>query len=131
MDELKKMAEGMPEGTPEGMHTRRVLEPLAWILQVISGLLLAALIAIHLYVTHFSAHDALAYENVVERFRDPGFRAIYAFLLLAVTFHAFNGVRAIILDTDFGARNTKAINLILMLLFVVAFVYGLFLMFSV
>lgn len=115
----------------EEMHTKRVLEPVAWILQMISGLLLAALIAIHLYVTHFSVHDALAYENVVERFRNSGFRAIYALLLLAVTFHAFNGVRAIILDTDFGARNTRTVNLTLMLLFVAAFVYGLFLMFSV
>ena len=115
----------------EEMHTKRVLEPAAWILQMISGLLLAALIAIHLYVTHFSAHDALAYENVVQRFRDSGFRAVYALLLLAVTFHAFNGVRAIVLDTDFGAKNRKAVNWLLMLLFVAAFGYGLLLMLSV
>jgi succinate dehydrogenase / fumarate reductase membrane anchor subunit len=115
----------------EGMHTRRVLEPAAWILQMVSGLLLAALIAIHLYVTHFSTHDALAYENVVERFRDAGFKAIYTLLLLAVTFHAFNGVRAIVLDTDFGAKNRRAVNWLLMLLFVAAFAYGILLMSSV
>lgn len=116
---------------PEEMLTKRVLEPAAWIFQMISGLLLAALIAIHLYVTHFSAHDALAYENVMQRFRDAGFKAVYTILLLAVTFHAFNGVRAIILDTDFGARNRKAVNWLLILLFLATFGYGLLLMFSV
>jgi len=113
------------------MHTKQVLEPVAWLFQIISGLVLAALVAIHLYVTHYATPDALAYDNVVGRFRDAGFRAMYAIFLLAVTFHAFNGVRAIILDTDFGARNTRIVNLTLLLLFVAAFVYGLFLMFSI
>jgi len=113
------------------MHTKRVLEPVAWLFQILSGLVLAALVAVHLYVTHYATPDALAYDNVVERFRDAGFRAMYAVFLLAVTFHAFNGVRAIVLDTDFGARNTRAVNWLLMLLFVAAFVYGLFLMLSI
>ncbi len=130
MEELSVNAEKGDEVSAE-MHTKKVLEPVAWLFQVVSGLILAALIAIHLYATHYAAPDALAYDNVVERFRDAGFRAMYIILLLAVTFHAFNGVRAIILDTDFGARNTRAINLTLMLLFVAAFVYGLFLMFSI
>jgi succinate dehydrogenase / fumarate reductase membrane anchor subunit len=112
----------------EELHTRKVLEPLGWILQLLTGLLLAILITFHFFETHLIAHDALSFENVIARLTDPTHKVMYGLLLAFVTFHAFNGLRAILLDTEFGARNTRAINFSVVLIIFGAFVYGLLLL---
>ncbi len=114
----------------EELHTRKVLEPLGWIFQLLTGLLLAILITFHFFETHLIAHDALAFENVIARLTDPIHKVIYGLLLLSVSFHAFNGLRAILLDTEFGAKNTRAINVLIALVIIGAFVYGLGLLFT-
>jgi len=106
------------------MHTRSVLEPFGWIFQMITGILLLGFVLFHLYITHLSSHEALSYEQVVLRLSDPTIKAFYWIFLIAVAFHAFNGLRAIILDTDFGGRNARAVNAITMLLFLAATAYG-------
>ncbi len=115
----------------EEKSAKNVLEPVAWLLQMISGAILAVLITVHFYVTHMVSHEAIHYNAVIERLHSTGYKAMYAALLFFVAFHAFNGLRAIILDTNFGARNRGAVNALTMLLFVVAFVYGLYLLVSI
>ncbi len=110
------------------MSAKNVLEPLAWLFQMISGLALAVLVAIHFYVTHLTSHEALSYKAVIARLSNIDYRIMYGLLLFFVSFHAFNGLRAIILDTNFGARNKGAVNAICFILFLVAFFYGLFLL---
>ncbi|AKG91887.1 succinate dehydrogenase, cytochrome b556 subunit [Geoglobus ahangari] len=105
-------------------HTRRVLEPFGWIFQMITGLLLFAFVIFHLYITHLTSHDALEYAKVVERLSNPAIKAFYWLFLASASFHAFNGLRAILLDTDFGGRNERAVNAMTMLLFLIAVVYG-------
>ena len=112
----------------EDLHTRRVLEPLGWILQLLTGLLLAILITFHFFETHLISHEGLAFENVLLRLADPAHKAMYVLLLAAVSFHAFNGLRAILLDTEYGAKNTKAINVVICLIILGAFVYGLWIL---
>ncbi len=114
----------------EEMHTRRVLEPIAWILQLISGIFLTVLVTFHFYVTHFVEHNAMEYDKVIGRFTDPAYQVMYVLLLLFVSFHAFNGLRAIILDTNFGAKHARAVNTATFLLFFAVFGYGLVLLFS-
>jgi len=105
-------------------RTKEVLEPIAFFFQLITGLLLFVLVLNHLYLTHLAEHDALSYENVVERLSNPSFKAMYLLFLVVVSFHAFNGLRAIILDTDFGARNRTATNVLCFGLFILATLYG-------
>ena len=112
----------------EELPAKRVLEPLAWLFQMISGAILVVLITVHFYVTHMTSHEAIRYHAVIERLSSTNYKAMYAALLFFVTFHAFNGLRAIILDTNFGARNRKAVNALTMLLFIATFVYGLYLL---
>ncbi len=107
---------------------RDVLEPVAWIFQLLSGLGLAVLVSIHFYTTHMTSHEALSYSEVIARLARIEYRIMYALLLLFVAFHAFNGLRVIILDTDLGARNRSLINGICFMLFVAAFLYGLYLL---
>ncbi len=106
----------------------RGFEPLAWLLQAITGILMVFLITVHFFVTH-SAHDLLSYESVVERLSDFGYKLFYASLLLVVSFHAFNGVRAVILDTETGMKRKRFVNASVCLIALVTVAYGLFLLF--
>ncbi len=108
----------------EEMHTKRVLEPLAWLFQLISGLILTVLVTFHFYETHFVSHEAMEYELVVSRLSSLGHKIMYALLLFFVAFHAFNGVRAILLDTNFGAKYPQVVNSLCFLAFLIAFGYG-------
>ncbi|AGK62174.1 succinate dehydrogenase subunit D [Archaeoglobus sulfaticallidus PM70-1] len=109
----------------DNMHTKSVLEPLGWLLQLITGILLVILVTFHFIETHMISHDALDFEKVVERLSSGGYKAFYALLLLTVSFHAYNGIRAIILDTEFGRENRKAVNIAMAIVIIGAFVYGL------
>ena len=110
---------------------KSVMEPLTWILQMFTGLIMILLVTIHFYVTHMTSHEALKYAEVVSRVAQPEFKAMYAVLLLVVSLHAFNGLRAILLDTSAGMRRRKAINIFTTLAFLLAFIYGLYLLFSI
>ncbi len=109
---------------------KSVLEPVAWLLQMITGLLMIVFVTLHFYVTHMVSHEALHYQEVIARLNMPEFKVMYTVLLLIVSFHAFNGLRAIALDTNAGVRNRNAINTLTMLMFLVAFFYGLYLLIS-
>ena len=120
------MAKGKKE--IEELHTRRVLEPLGWIFQLLTGILLAILITFHFFETHLISHEGLSFENVLLRLSDPAHKAMYVLLLAAVSFHAFNGLRAILLDTEFGAKNTRAINVVICLVILGALAYGIWIL---
>lgn len=110
---------------------KSVMEPIAWILQMLTGLIMILLVTLHFYVTHMTSHEALRYAEVISRVTQPEFRAMYAVLLLVVSFHAFNGLRAILLDTTAGMESRKTVNTLITLGFLLAFVYGLYLLFSI
>jgi len=107
----------------------RGFEPLAWLFQVITGILMVFLITVHFLVTH-SAHNLLSYESVIERLSRLDYRLFYALLLFVVSFHAFNGLRAVILDTEGGMRRKKLVNASVALVAVIMIAYGLFLLFK-
>jgi succinate dehydrogenase / fumarate reductase membrane anchor subunit len=107
----------------------RGFEPLAWLFQVITGILMVFLITVHFLVTH-SAHNLLSYESVVERLSRLDYRLFYALLLLVVSFHAFNGLRAVILDIEGGMRRKRLVNALVSVFAVVVIAYGLFLIFK-
>ncbi len=110
---------------------KNVLEPVAWLLQMLTGLLMILLVTAHFYLTHMTSHDALRYAEVVERVSQPEFKVLYAVLLLVVSFHAFNGLRAILLDTTAGMRRRGAVSAFTTLAFIAAFLYGIYLLFSI
>lgn len=110
---------------------KSIMEPVAWLLQMLTGILMVFLVTAHFILTHMTSHESLSYSNVVERVSQPEFKLFYAVLLLAVSFHAFNGLRAIILDTDAGMKRRAVITVSSMLGFILAFAYGIFLLFSI
>ncbi|MEM1579262.1 MAG: succinate dehydrogenase [Archaeoglobaceae archaeon] len=105
----------------------RGFEPLAWLFQVITGAAMVFLITVHFLSTH-TAHQSLSYESVVSRLKSMDYKIFYALLLIFVSFHAFNGLRAIILDTEKGMRKKRAVNAITFSLAIAAICYGIFLL---
>ncbi|MEM0089300.1 MAG: succinate dehydrogenase [Archaeoglobaceae archaeon] len=105
----------------------RGFEPFAWIFQAVTGIVMVFLITAHFLATHAN-HELLSYETAVSRLGSFEYKVFYFFLLLFVTFHAFNGLRAIILDTEGGMRRRKAVNALILVIALVAFFYGAFLL---
>ncbi|MCX8172829.1 MAG: succinate dehydrogenase [Archaeoglobaceae archaeon] len=105
----------------------RGFEPFAWLLQVITGISMLFLITIHFFTTH-SAHDLLSYERAVSRLSRFDYKIFYSLLLIFVCFHAFNGLRAIILDTESGMKRKRLVNFLIALIAGIAIAYGLFLL---
>jgi succinate dehydrogenase/fumarate reductase cytochrome b subunit len=102
------------------MHTGTSL----WYAQVVSGSAIAIFGIWHLIVQHGTESTTTALQSMMRV--SPTVYIIYLLFLLAVTFHAFNGVRAIIIK--FGIMTDKAKEGVLVsvmaLLFIVFFVVG-------
>ncbi len=112
----------------EEMHTKKVLEPIWWFFQMISGVLLLVLVALHLYVTHFISKTALEYTNVISRLSSPEFRIMYAVLLLAVVYHGINGMRAIFMDLTLSDVSKRIVNILSLIIALLLFGYGVYLL---
>jgi succinate dehydrogenase cytochrome b556 subunit len=100
----------------------------AWILQAASGALLVVLLSLHLIAQHFMAPGGvLEYNEVVAHLRNPIIFVLETAFAGSVLFHAFAGVRAILLDLGLSKTQERPINITLTVLGVGLFVYGLIL----
>jgi|Deesub1362A_J573_1020465.scaffolds.fasta_scaffold00240_9 succinate dehydrogenase cytochrome b556 subunit len=115
----------------EEMHTKKVLEPIWWFFQMISGILLLILVAGHLFATHFASKEALEYSNVVARLSSAPIKAIYILFLLIVVYHGINGMRAIFLDLTLSERARQIVNGGALVIGMITFIYGAYLAFSI
>ncbi len=113
--------------TIKSESAKHVFEPIAWLMQLFSGLILTLLITVHFYTIHFIPH-AIDYIAVIERVSSTSYKIMYASLILLVSFHAFNGLRAILLDTGFGANKRAAINVLTLSVFISISIHGIILL---
>ena len=97
-----------------------------WLAQATSGVLLAALLALHWVAQHYVAAGGLrTYADVVAYLRQPvGFGLEGVFLVVA-TAHALLGVRAILLDLGLGSRADRVVRWALLLAGAATIWYGL------
>ncbi|MDW7990011.1 MAG: succinate dehydrogenase [Archaeoglobaceae archaeon] len=105
----------------------RGFESFAWLFQAFTGITMVFLITTHFLVTH-SSHELLSYESAISRMKSIEYRIFYVFLLIFVAFHAFNGLRAIILDTESGMKKKRVVNSLIFIFALVVILYGLFLL---
>jgi len=85
-----------------------------WLGQRVTAVVILVTIMVHLVLTHFVAIGQLSYDNIGERLAMTAVLVNDVLLLLAVTFHALNGVRMVVLDYGFkgtGARRGLAVFL--------------------
>ena len=109
-----------------------------WVLQRITGVVLVVLMAIHIIVNHFGNIDKVGkvigntnHTDLIV-FNDVAYRLGMAFwwvidvaLLSFVLFHGFNGIRNIAIDMGLTARANRTITIVLWILGIVGFVFGM------
>lgn len=83
-----------------------------WLFQRVTAVLLVVVLGVHLWLANFGQASA-------------SLRAILGVILLGLAmFHGLNGVRTVILDFNVGIQGRKLTTVILMLLGVVSFLFG-------
>ncbi len=95
-----------------------------WIWQAATGLLLVVLLGLHIVANHFSEGGLLSYDQVVHRLSNPFILVLEIMFLGAVIFHAFAGIRSILLDTGISEDVDRTIVKVLAVAGVLLFLYG-------
>lgn len=104
-----------------------------WFAQLITGILIAVLLGIHMVTQHldailsffgFNFADATSWESMIRRSRDIMWVGLYIALLAVVLYHALNGLRNIILEVTPSTRTKRIVTWVIAVLGVIAFVWG-------
>jgi succinate dehydrogenase hydrophobic anchor subunit len=83
----------------------------AWILQVVSGVLLIFLLGVHIVAQHFVVKGGLGdYAQVVSYIANPAVLAAESAFVVVLIWHAMLGLRAVLLDFGFGPRGQALIT---------------------
>ena len=100
-----------------------------WLAKVVTGVLVFALLIIHLVVNHLVAEGGLlTYADVLAYYAHPVVPLMEgAFLILVVT-HALLGVRGIVLDLSPPPAFMRAVDVLLGIIGTVSIGYGLWLL---
>ncbi len=97
-----------------------------WLGQRVTAVVIIVTIMVHLVLTHFVAIGQLSYGNIGERLASGAVLVNDVLLLVAVVYHALNGVRMVALDWGLsGAGARRGFDLFLWVVGVVAIVYGI------
>ena len=97
-----------------------------WLGQRVTAVVIIVTIMVHLVLTHFVAIGELSYDNIRERLASGAVLANDVLLLVAVVYHALNGVRMVMLDWGLTGRSTRrGFDAFLWVAGVTAVVYGI------
>jgi len=102
----------------------------AWILHRVTGLGLTAYIYLHIYALTSLTQGEKAFDTEMKLFTTPVFKVLEWLLFSLVLYHAFNGVRIVLVDWANGARYHKKILTVVYALGIVLFIGMGILMFS-
>ena len=84
---------------------------LAWIFQVVSGVLLAGLLGAHIVTQHLVVKGGLRdYAQVLSYLSNPVVLAVESLFVIVLIWHAMLGLRAVLLDFGFGPRGQALIT---------------------
>lgn len=85
----------------------------AWILHRLSGLALIFYLTLHIWVISHLAKGAESFDAMMRFLNSPLFKLLEVGLWGVILFHAFNGVRVIVVDFFHGALAQKKLFLFL------------------
>jgi succinate dehydrogenase hydrophobic anchor subunit len=110
--------------------------------QFITGILIAVLLGIHMVNMHLDAilgflgvkgifgidiaHDPTIFKLMIERARTITFAAIYIALLVFALYHAFNGLRNVVLEMTPSPRAERIVTGIIIFVGVIFLVLGIY-----
>lgn len=97
-------------------------------IQAISGLLLVALLGLHMVAHHFVVEGGLRdFQEVLAYVSNPVIFFLEVVFLVVVTTHAMLGLRAIVRDLNLSAAAARTADWILALVGAAALIYGVWL----
>jgi len=96
-----------------------------WLGQRVTAVLVLVTIMIHLVLTHMFASVPLTFDDIGQRLASGAVLVNDVVLLLAVVYHALNGVRMVVLDYLHLGTGRRAFDALLWVVGVAASVYGI------
>jgi len=97
-----------------------------WLGQAISGVVLVGLLGLHWVAQHYLAAGGMrTYADVVAYLGNPLVVLLEMAFLVAVTYHALMGMRAILLDLGPSERITRLLDIALILAGIATVLYGI------
>ena len=100
-----------------------------WLLKIFSGLIVLFLLAIHFLTNHYLAPEGLlSHAEVVKYYQNPIVPIMEGIFLLVVLTHSLTGIRGIIMDLNPSHSVMKGIDTLLIIVGIVAFLYGVYLL---
>lgn len=78
-----------------------------WLGQRVTAVVIIVTIMVHLVLTHFVSIGELSYDNIGERLASTAVLVNDVLLLIAVVYHALNGVRMVVLDWGLSAQGVR------------------------
>lgn len=102
----------------------------AWILHRLSGLALVFYITLHIWVINTLTQGPEKFETIMNFLSSPLFKYLEVGLWAIILFHAFNGVRIIIVDFFKGSFAQKKVFFILILIAFIMWAIGSFIIIS-
>jgi len=102
----------------------------AWILHRLTGLALIFYLSIHLWVINTLTGGPEKFNNVMKFLGSPLFKYLEVGLWFVILFHAFNGVRILIVDFSKGSLYHKNLFWVLMVIAFVMWAIGSYIIIS-
>lgn len=100
-----------------------------WMAKIVTGVLIFAILGLHLVVNHLVVEGGLlTYNDVLRYYSNPLIPIMEGFFLIFVVSHALLGVRGIVLDLNPSTRFVRGLNIGLIAFGAVAIAYGLWLL---
>ena len=97
---------------------------IVWFIQRITGILLLFFLFTHFWVMHFTGTGEFLYKDVAARLSNPFWKGFYIGFLICAIYHAFTGVRMIVLDFGFPRFLERLFSWALIIVGVALFIWG-------
>lgn len=102
----------------------------AWILHRLSGLALTFYLCLHIWVINTLTMGPDKFDNVIGFLSSPLFKLLEVGLWFVIMFHAFNGIRIVIVDFFMGSLFHKKMFYILIAIAAILWAVGSYLLLS-
>lgn len=102
----------------------------AWILHRLSGLALIFYLSLHIWVINTLTLGPQTYTEVMDFLGSPMFKFLEVGLWGVILFHAFNGIRVVIVDYFKGALQHKKLFWIMVVIAFILWVAGSYMLIS-
>lgn len=104
-----------------------------WILQLVTGVLIAAFLGIHIVIQHLDAvlgffgvdvAEATSWASMIDRASQGIWAGLYIALLAVGLYHGINGLRGIILESTSSAKTDRIVTRVLIAFGIIFFIGG-------